>query len=142
MTVIATPKKVLKPIAKVPPKPAAPTKVIGSEPNPDPVQPIAKKVEVVQPQATVTHQYKDGTSTEAKEDFGPPVQLDGPHATVSVQMGLTRNLGDYNNIKVGVFLSVPCDVNNEAIDTTYLKVKGWVDMRIEQLNEEISAQIG
>lgn len=45
----------------------------------------------------------------------------GPVATVSVSAGQTVNLGDYNSTKIDIFLSVPCNLGEEANAFEYAK---------------------
>lgn len=89
---------------------------------------------------TVTKQFKDGSSTEEKETVKTTL-LPEPHATVGLSIGVTRNLGNYESVKLTVSLFMPCTLDPEDIDATYMEVKGWVDTRVEHINEEISQDL-
>lgn len=106
-------------------------------------KPLAKPPLVVgkQPTATVTKQYKDGSSSTEEEPVGPVKMMEGPHATVGVSMGVTRNLGNYESVKFTVSLFSPSENTEEDKEKVYNETKHWVDMRIEALNEEISEQL-
>lgn len=55
-------------------------------------------------------------------------------ATVGVSGAMTLNLGNYESAKIGVFLSLPCPV--DEIDATYDKASSWVSDRINAAVEE------
>lgn len=106
------------------------------------------QVEAIQGEAThgvsgtayTSKQYKDGTSEDTNETL-PVVQVAGEPAIVRVDIGLTRNLGNYESIKVSVGISIPCAATAEDIDATYHEAKGWCDARIEAINEEITQDL-
>lgn len=91
-------------------------------------------------QGYVTKQYKDGTSTEETIPFLMKASA-SPMASVRVDIGLTRNLGNYESLKVSVGITLPCAANAEEIDMTYHEAKGWCDARIEAINEEITNEL-
>ncbi len=91
--------------------------------------------------ATVTKTYKDGSTSEEVEKLGQLI-LPEPHATVGVNAGITKNLGDYNSVKVSVSLFMPCTPTSDDIDETYNQVKSWVDEKITIISQEIDEQIG
>ena len=52
---------------------------------------------------------KKGDATEfLKEEFIEAHQFVTPHATVSVGMGITVNMGNYESTRVDVHVSLPC----------------------------------
>lgn len=142
MTVIV--KKPSPPAGKPMPS-AAHVQLIAKDPEAaaPKVKPLAKPPLVVgkQPTATVTKQYKDGSSSTEEEPVGPVKMMEGPHATVGVSMSVTRNLGNYESVKFTVSLFNPAENTDEAKEKVYGETKDWVDMRIEALNEEISEQL-
>ena len=56
------------------------------------------------------------------------------YANVGVQAQRTINLGEYNSVKVGVSIYMPCDP--ESIDACYEECLAWVDTRMAALTEE------
>lgn len=56
------------------------------------------------------------------------------YANVGVQAQRTINLGDYNSVKVGVSIHMPCDP--EDVDGCYDECLAWVDTRMASLTEE------
>jgi hypothetical protein len=110
-------------------------------PAPAPVKGPLPNVKAVQPQATITKEYPDGTSTETKEDVGDAIASSAPMANVGLSMGMTIPIAQYQNIKFSVSLFVPCTVDAEDINATYEQVKAWVDERTEEIHSEISGQL-
>lgn len=131
-------KKLVKPAPA--PVVAAPAPKPTPAPKPAPKGPLPN-VTVTQPQAKISKEYPDGTSTETAEDVGEPVVATGPQANVGVSMGMTIPIAKFHNIKFSVSLFVPCAVDPEEINQTYEQVKGWVDERVEEINTEITSQL-
>ena len=52
-------------------------------------------------------------------------------AVVGVGAKVTHNTGNYNSISVNVFLSVPCEPTQKAINETYEKVSSWVEEKTD-----------
>lgn len=123
--------------ADAPDKPTK-TKVAANAVDDEPAPPVQLTAKAGK--ATVTKEYKDGTITEETHDF-PVVPVEGPAATVSMSMGLTRNLGNYESVKFSVSLSLPCAPVEEEVNKTFHTVRGWIDTTVETVNQEISAQL-
>ena len=109
--------------------------------KPKPAAETAPQVEVKQAVATVTKQHKDGSVEETKEVVAEQ-KFEGPSANVGVSMGLTKNLGDYNNIKFQVSIHMPCHPDAQDIEDTYEQCKAWVDSKVNAINEEIESKLG
>lgn len=60
-------------------------------------------------------------------------------AYVGVNQNFTRNMGDYNSIKIGVHVSMPCAPDEDSIRETYEKVSTLVS---DFLDEEYEAAVG
>jgi hypothetical protein len=75
-------------------------------------------------QAFVTRQRK-GEEAETVEETLEIHQFATNAANVSVEMGMTINLGNYESAKVSVSLSVPC--YQEEVDRTFAWAKKWVE---------------
>lgn len=87
---------------------------------------------------------KDGAVLKKVAEEPIPVHIPAGEdvAHIEVSIGLTRNLGNYESVRINVGITLPCPANAEAIDATYMEAKGWVDSRIEQINEEVSQELG
>lgn len=94
-----------------------------------------KKEEVA---AVVTKQHKDGSLEEETIPVGV-IQSPKDRAVVEVNMSMTRNLGNYESVKISVSLAMPC--SPEKITDVYDEVKAWVDDKINSVNQEINASL-
>lgn len=88
----------------------------------------------------VTTEYKDGSIVE-QEEVVKEVINQGPTANVGVSIGLTKNLGNYEALKITVSLFMPCQPTAEDIEYTYTEAKGWVDDKINTINAEVDASL-
>jgi hypothetical protein len=62
-----------------------------------------------------------------------------PQAFVTVEGGVTKNLGDYNSAKISISITMPCDPTLEATREMYGKLSDLVD---ELMEEEYAKVIG
>jgi hypothetical protein len=102
----------------------------------------AKKLEVVQPVATITFESKSPDSAVpksslAQEPVGDPLKFEGPHATVGVNVSATIPTAKFANVKVGVFLSWPCQPTEAEADGAYEFAKAWADGKLQDLTKDI-----
>jgi hypothetical protein len=95
---------------------------------------IKHKSELKQSSAKVTVQKPDGAVVETEELVSEQI-FEGPVANVGVTAGLTRNVGNYNSVKLSVSLHLPCGPSD--IDSTFDFVQMWVNTRMEMLADEI-----
>jgi len=78
-----------------------------------------------------TRVYQGEETIEAEEDRSITVNTFQTNpATVSVKKGITKNMGNYESVRIDVMVSVPCYI--EEIDTVYDEVDTTVDEMIEQ----------
>jgi len=102
---------------------------------------IVMKKKIVEPTATVAVAHKDGTVEEESLTPLPTVVVEEQHAVVGVTMGVTRNLGNYESLKITVHLSVPCTNSEESINVAYDTAKQWVDSKVAEINKDIDDQL-
>lgn len=102
---------------------------------------IKKNPVATAPQVTTSVQHKTGAEQNTSESL-PPVVTEGAPALVEVSIGLTRNLGNYESVRLHVGITLPCPANATDIDNAYDEAKGWVDTRIEQLSAEVDKELG
>jgi hypothetical protein len=62
-------------------------------------------------------------------------------ARVDVELGLTKNLGDYNSLRVTVRVSYPCEATVSAITRTKQKVSELVQQFIDEEFEEAESHV-
>ena len=85
--------------------------------------------------------YQDGSLVSSSEEVGQVLAPANP-ALVSVSMGITRNLGNYESFRFNVTITMPCSPTAEDIEETYEQCKGWCDGKANELNEEMSLTLG
>ena len=55
---------------------------------------------------------------------------------VGVEASNTVNLGNYNSMRVGVSVHIPCEFND--LEKTYTLAQNWVNAKMEELQEQIN----
>jgi len=93
---------------------------------------VAKDVELKQGKVII-HKEESEVSKE-KVNIG---DVEHP-AYVEVTDGITRNLGDFNSLRVGVMVRMPCPPTKQAIHNTYHDVS---DMVQNFLDEELDTAL-
>jgi len=120
--------------------------VLFDTPAPAAPKPKAAKAAQVKGQTPTAHitttNSSDGTTTDEQQVVGEDILIEGPAANVGVTCSITKNLGNYENVKVQVSLHLPCRLDADEIEETYKQCKEWVDEKIGEINEEIEAQKG
>ena len=92
------------------------------------------KINTGQPKADVSVQKSNGTESN-QQILGEVQGFTENPCNVGFSATMTRNLGNYENVKVMVSLYYPCMA--EEIDETFDNVKGWVDKKMGDVLEEI-----
>jgi len=85
--------------------------------------------------------HKDGTE-DVQNDVINPRPIVGQQALVKVEIGLTRNLGNFESLRISVGITLPCANDGNEVDATYAEAKAWCDQRIEQINDEVTEELG
>lgn len=75
---------------------------------------------------TVRQNGEEATTTSPSREIEEKVELANP-AYVSVNGGLTKNMGDYNSVKIGVSVSLPSGTSDEELRETYQRASALVD---------------
>ena len=78
---------------------------------------------------------KDGEVAETEEHvLGEMVVSDDkPMANVGVKLGTTKNLGDYNSLRVDVSLFMPSDTDKKSLNKTFKKCFKWCDNKLDEI---------
>jgi len=76
---------------------------------------------------------KEAKVTEVQFD---PIVSDKPMANVGMKVGMTKNLGDYNSLRVDVSLYLPCENTDVAVNETFDLVENWCDLKMQGIMEE------
>ena len=64
---------------------------------------------------------------------------EAPHANINVHLGARIGLPNYSDARCGASITVPCDMNPDAIESAYNYAYEWVTSKMEQLTEEITS---
>lgn len=89
-------------------------------------KPIVGKVEKID---------KDG-EVEDTEEFvlgEMVVSDDTPMANVGVKLGTTKNLGDYNSLRVDVSLFMPSETDKKSLNKTFKRCFKWCDTKLDEI---------
>jgi hypothetical protein len=87
-------------------------------------------------QVEVQPKGKDSKLTEIK--VGEPVVSDHPMANVGMKVGITKNLGNYESVRVDVSLYLPCEPDAASVEDTFQTVNIWCDLKMEEIVKEYS----
>lgn len=100
---------------------------------------------VKKPVVAAVEVEKNKTVTEAKQ---VPVKVEdvGPHtANVGFSAAYTKNLGNYESLKITVSLHMPVTVgldgltkNTPVLDDAFLFVQAWVDAKVNEVLDELN----
>lgn len=96
--------------------------------------PPKKKQEMKQGIAKVTTKDTNGAE-ETKEEVVSEVVYDQPTCNVGFRAGVTRNMGNYNSLRVEVSLFMPC--YPQEIEDTFAFTKEWVDNKMNETIESL-----
>lgn len=92
-------------------------------------------------QAHTSKEYPDGTMVDTHEQLGEAVTIEAP-AYVNVSMGLTRNIGNYESVRIHVGVTLPCAPDAKVVEETYKEAKAWVDTKVSEVNQEVTEELG
>lgn len=93
-------------------------------------------------EAWVSQQYFDGKVLTREETQQIPLQIvrlehpEIPQAEVTYELGTTRNLGNYESVRIAVGVRLPTSV--EGISAAYEAAKKFVDERVGKFNSEVA----
>lgn len=90
---------------------------------------IIKKEQII---GKVMTTDQNGKETETTEVLGEMI-VDKPMANVGVKLGTTKNLGDYNSLRVDVTLYMPSETDKKSLNKTFKKTKKWVDLKLAEI---------
>lgn len=81
--------------------------------------------------------------TKADAESFPVLVEDGelPLARVKVSGGLTKNMGNFESLRVDVSIDLPCTAKPEKIDETFEHAKNWVADQVQIMVQEASGSM-
>lgn len=86
---------------------------------------------------SVQHKTKGVESDEQQqqEPVGPVVSTEQPHALIEYSTSMTRNLGNYNSVKIAVGVTLPARL--DEIEDVFKFGEGWVNAKMEALLADV-----
>ena len=82
----------------------------------------------------VSVKLKSGVENQTSEKL-PITMFKGPTCNVGFSTATTKNLGNYENVKISVSLNIPC--YQDEIDSVFKVVTDWVDTKMGEVLAEI-----
>ena len=97
---------------------------------------IIKKKEQIKGKTEVLD--NEGNVIDTQEEVVAEIETDDkPMANVGVKLGTTKNLGDYESLRVDVSLFMPCEPKKKAINKTFDKCFAWVDDKLDSIMKDV-----
>lgn len=109
----------------------------SEEEVPGAVEQTAPTFQMKQGEAKTTVEYKGGGTSEETEKVGAPVLYEQPTCNVGMKAGVTRNMGDYNSVRLDVSLYMPC--YPDEIEEVFMFTKEWVERKMNEITEELDS---
>lgn len=78
-----------------------------------------------------------GNVIDTQEEVLGEVVVDKPMANVGVKLGTTKNLGDYESLRVDVSLFIPSETDKKSLNKTFKKAFKWVDEKLDGIMEDV-----
>lgn len=78
-----------------------------------------------------------GNVIDTEEEVLGEVTVDKPMANVGVKLGTTKNLGDYESLRVDVSLFMPSETDKKSLEKTFKKTFKWVDNKLDKIMEDV-----
>ena len=79
----------------------------------------------------------EGNVIDTQEEVLGEIEIEEPMANVGVKLGTTKNLGDYNSLRVDVSLFMPSKTDKKSLEKTYKKVFKWVDNKLDKIMDDV-----
>lgn len=98
---------------------------------------VTKKPGIATVSAQTKHKGQVLAEAMHQEEVGEPKTLEGPTCNVGVDASFTKNLGNYESLRIGVSLHLPC--YHQEIDEVFDFGKEWVNAKMEAMIAEIEA---
>ncbi len=94
------------------------------------------KIEYKQPigKVEIQEKGKDLKVTEIK--VGEAIFVDKPMANVGMKVGMTKNLGNYESVRVDISLYMPCLTDDVSISETFDLIENWCDLKMQGIVKE------
>lgn len=78
-------------------------------------------------------EHKKSGLSKKKSGKTKPTKTDGTRVTLS--MGHTKNIGNFESVKVEVGVTIPCTM--QGMDKAYKIANNWCDLKLTELINEV-----
>lgn len=75
----------------------------------------------------------DKSGTVDEEEVLGEVVTSGPMANVGFRLSHTKNLGNYESLKVDVSLYMPSHTDKKSLNKTFKKLQKWCDNKMDEV---------
>ena len=69
----------------------------------------------------------------AQKKVGPPLKFEGPNAEVRVDLGATLNMGNYEALRLGVSLLLPCDPSPAKVEEAFKRAVKFTEEKLDKM---------
>jgi len=74
---------------------------------------------------------------EEETELVEEVIVDKPMANVGLKVGMTKNMGNYESIRVDISLFIPSELDEESLNAAFKKCDEWCEKRMKRVMEEL-----
>lgn len=80
---------------------------------------------------------KEETIVKDKDEYLPTAMKEGNPAYINITAGMTKGLPNYSSAKISISITYPCIP--DEINTSYEKLKQWIDTRLSKEIAELES---
>lgn len=80
--------------------------------------------------------FPDGTSKQETEII-EEVIVDKPMANVGLKVGMTKNLENYESLRVDISLFIPSELDDESLNAAFKRCDEWCEEKMGKVMEEL-----
>lgn len=95
---------------------------------------VIKKQQV---KAKIETMDNKGNVIDTQEEVLGEVTSDKQLANVGVKLGTTKNMDNYESLRVDVSLFMPSETDKKSLNKTFKKVFKWVDDKLDGIMEDV-----
>jgi hypothetical protein len=96
-------------------------------------------MQIKQGVATTTIKHPTGVEETKEEPVGEPQGFVGPTCNVGMKVGHTRNLGNYESLRVDITLNMPC--YQDEIDLIVEFERKWLFEKMDETSNYIDQEL-
>ena len=78
----------------------------------------------------------DGT-VEERSEVVDEIVVDKPMANVGLKVGMTKNMGDFNSLRIDVSLFLPSELDTKSLNKTFKRADKWCEKKMKKIMEEL-----